>query len=55
MLKGLKKVLKNNQGQSVIEYALIIALIAVVAIAAITALGSKITAVFQSITDALPN
>ena len=38
-----------------IEYALILALVAVVVIVAVTALGGKITAVFQSITDALPS
>jgi pilus assembly protein Flp/PilA len=54
MLKSLKKIAKDNRGQSMIEYALIIALIAVVVIAAVTALGGKVTNVFQAITDALP-
>ncbi len=55
MLKSLRKIAKDQRGQAMIEYALILALVAVVVIVAVTALGGKITAVFQSITDALPS
>jgi len=41
------------QGQTLVEYALIIALIAVVLIAALTALSGGIGGTFQSATDAL--
>ena len=54
MFKSLKKVFKDNRGQSMIEYALILALVAVVVIAAVTALGGKVSTVFQAITDAIP-
>jgi Flp pilus assembly pilin Flp len=41
------------QGQTLVEYALIIALIAVVLIAALTALSGGIGGTFQSATEAL--
>lgn len=54
MLKAIKKLAKDNSGQSMAEYALILALVTVVVIAAVTALGGKISDVFQTITDAIP-
>ena len=54
MLATIKKFVKDNGGQSMAEYALILALVTVVVIAAVTALGGKISGVFQSITDAIP-
>jgi len=54
MLKAIKKLAKDKRGQSMVEYALILALIAVVVIATVAALGGKLTAIFQTIIDALP-
>ena len=54
MLKTIKKLAKDKRGQSMVEYALILALIAVVVIATVAALGGKLTTIFQTITDALP-
>jgi len=54
MLKSLKKFVQNDSGQSLAEYSLILALITVVVIAAVTALGGKISGVFQAIADVLP-
>ncbi len=54
MFKAIKKVAKDKRGQSMVEYALILALIAVVVIATVAALGGKLTTIFQTITDALP-
>lgn len=45
--------LQDESGQSMVEYALVTALIAVVAIVAVQALGQSIVGVFQDITDAL--
>ena len=44
---------KNEEGQGMVEYALLVGLIAVVVIAAVTLLGTDIGAKFKSITDAL--
>ncbi|MDZ4784511.1 MAG: Flp family type IVb pilin [bacterium] len=47
-MKNIEKK-ENQKGASLIEYALLAALIAVVAIAAMTALGTKISAQFENI------
>ncbi len=44
---------KNEKGQGLTEYALIIALVAIVAVAALTLLGGQIDTIFGSITGAL--
>lgn len=44
---------KNNSGQTMTEYALILAVIAVVVLGTITLLGDEIKAVFQSVVDAI--
>lgn len=43
----------RDEGQSMIEYGLIIALIAVVVVVALTAMGGKISALFTSISSSL--
>lgn len=45
--------LTNNSGQTMTEYALILAVIAVVVVGTITLLGDEIKAVFQSVIDAV--
>lgn len=47
----LKEFWKEEEGQSLSEYGLILALIAVVAIAALTLLGDNIKAMFEDIAD----
>ena len=44
---------KNEKGQDLAEYALLIGLIALIVIVAVTLLGSQISTIFQNITDAL--
>ncbi|MCR5629262.1 Flp family type IVb pilin [Eubacterium sp.] len=43
--------LKDENGQGMVEYGLIIALIAIVVIAALTILGPKIAALFNQVND----
>ena len=43
----------EEEGQGLVEYALIILLIAIVVIAVLTLLGGQVRDVFQYITDAL--
>ena len=45
--------LPREEGQGLVEYALILVLIAVVVIAVLTLLGGQIQGVFQSIADQL--
>lgn len=49
----MKNFLKNEAGQGMVEYGLIIALIAVVVIAAVTTLGKTTNGVFGKINNGL--
>ena len=44
---------RNEEAQTLTEYALILVLIAVVAILAVTGLGTKVSAIFTKITTSL--
>lgn len=46
--------LQREDGQALVEYALILALIAVVSIGVLTALGGGVSAELQKIADKLP-
>ena len=45
--------MKSKKGQTLVEYALILAFISVVAISVLIALGGKITSVFSTISSQL--
>jgi Flp pilus assembly pilin Flp len=47
--------LKSKKGQTLVEYALILAFISVVAISVLIALGTQVTKVFSSISTQLAN
>ena len=49
----LKKFFKDESGQGMVEYALIIALIAVIVIGAVSLLGDNIGAIFDRISGEL--
>jgi pilus assembly protein Flp/PilA len=53
VLKTLTNVLTNEDGATLVEYGLVVALIAVASIVAVTALGTKIVAVFNNISGKL--
>ena len=44
---------RNDEGQDLLEYALLVALIALVCVVAITATGGEVNTVFQRISNAL--
>jgi len=44
---------EREDGQAMVEYGLILALVSVVAIVALKLIGTDVTAVFQSIADAM--
>jgi pilus assembly protein Flp/PilA len=52
-MEVLKKLVKEEDGQALTEYGLIIGLIAIVCIAAITLLGGKVRDLFQKVADNL--
>lgn len=49
----MKRFFKRDKGQSLVEYALIIALVAVVLVLSLTALQGGITNTFTTITSSL--
>jgi pilus assembly protein Flp/PilA len=52
-MTSFMRVLRNEKGQGLTEYALIIALVAIVAVAALTLLGGQIDTIFGNITTEL--
>ena len=53
LINRLRKLLRNDSGQDLLEYALLVALIALVAVGAITATGESARDIFQAISDKL--
>ena len=51
--KTVLRRLKSKQGQTLVEYALILAFIAVVAISVLLALGKTVTGVFSTVNSQL--
>jgi pilus assembly protein Flp/PilA len=49
----LMHLVRNEEGQDLLEYALLVALIALVAIVAVTAAGGSVQTIFQAIADKL--
>lgn len=55
MMALLKRLLREESGQSMVEYGLILALVAVVVIVVLTTMGGKLTALFGKINTTLPD
>lgn len=53
LVNFVKSFVRDDEGQDLLEYALLVALIALVAIAAVTAAGGSVSTIFQSIADKL--
>jgi pilus assembly protein Flp/PilA len=54
MIKSYVRSLRNEEeGQALVEYSLIVALISVVAIAALTAIGTSVNDILTAVGDAL--
>ena len=53
-MKTLKRIFKDENGQGMVEYGLILGLIAVAAIAALIILGPKIAGIFDSANTKIP-
>lgn len=52
-MKFIKKMFKNENGATAIEYGLIASLIAAAAITAMTTLGTNLTATFTEVNNAI--
>lgn len=49
----MKEFIRNEEGQGMVEYGLILALVAVVVIVALTAVGGKIKGIFETVDNSL--
>jgi pilus assembly protein Flp/PilA len=52
-MKALVNFFKNDEGQDLLEYALLVALIAIVAVGAVTAAGQTVNGIFSQIAAAI--
>src|SRR5437667_12164739 len=55
MMAKLRKLIRNEAGQGMTEYIIIVALIAIAAIGVVTVFGDNIRALFGASVDALAN
>ena len=53
LITRLRALVNNDEGQDLLEYALLVALIALVCVGAITIAGTKVQAIFTSIGTSL--
>jgi pilus assembly protein Flp/PilA len=53
LIKRVKGFIVNEEGQGLVEYALIIALVAIVVILALTLLGNRVSNAYTNIAGAL--
>ena len=53
LITRLRHLLRNDSGQDLLEYALLVALIALVAVGAITATGTNVSNIFTAISEEL--
>jgi pilus assembly protein Flp/PilA len=52
-INGLHKLVRDDSGQDLLEYALLVALIAIVAVGAVTLAGNQVQAIFTQIAGAI--
>lgn len=50
----MNKFMRDESGATMVEYAILVALISIAAIVIITAVGQQVKAAFQEVKDALP-
>jgi len=55
MISYLRTFARHEEGQDLIEYALLVALIAVICVGAVTFAGEQVLAIFESIGQSLAN
>jgi len=54
LLRKIVAFINDEEGASAVEYGLLVGLIAVAIIVAVTALGTKLSALFTSVTGKIP-
>jgi pilus assembly protein Flp/PilA len=51
----MRALVRDDSGQDLLEYALLVGLIALVAVLAVTSTGASVNRIFQAISDSLAN
>lgn len=54
MLSTLRAVLRDDEGATMVEYGIMVALIAAVCILVVKAIGTKVSGAFNSVSSSLP-
>ncbi len=54
MVRMMKKLWRDQEGPTAVEYGLMVALIAIVIITVVTQLGTNVQGTFQTISNAMP-
>jgi len=54
MFTNIKRLLKDDEGATLVEYGLLVALIAAVCIGVVTTLGTQIKTAFTNTSNAMP-
>ena len=54
MLSNLKNLLLDEEGATLVEYGLIVALIAAVCVVIVTTLGTQVQGAFQTVSNHMP-
>jgi pilus assembly protein Flp/PilA len=54
LIQVVRSFWRNEEGQDLLEYALLVALIALVSVLAVTAAGKKVETIFNAIAAAIP-
>ena len=55
LITRFQSLVRNDEGQDLIEYAMLVALIALFCVVAVTLAGGKVSAVFNAIVAAIPS
>ena len=55
LMNQVRAFVRGEEGQDLLEYALLVALIALVAVGAVTAAGTSVNAIFTKIAGSLSN
>jgi Flp pilus assembly pilin Flp len=55
LITRLQSLVRNDEAQDLIEYAMLVALIALFCVIAVTAAGGKVVSVFNAIVAAIPS
>ncbi len=53
MVNGLKALIRDEEGATMVEYALMVALIAAVSVGIVTTLGQSVSSVFSAVNTAI--